>query len=80
MVLYPIAYPISVILDYIFGTDEEEDLSRGELQALMILQSADNDSEIGERVRDTLRQSSHVHTTKQQNMKLSKDEVPPLYI
>lgn len=39
-VLYPIAYPISLILDYIFGEEEESsNMTRKELEALMLLQS-----------------------------------------
>jgi Mg2+/Co2+ transporter CorC len=38
--LYPITYPISKVLDYVFGHDEESSFSRHELEALVILQNA----------------------------------------
>jgi hypothetical protein len=46
-VLYPIAYPISRILDYIFGEEEEGHMSRNELEALVILQSPSHKREFG---------------------------------
>ena len=36
---YPLAFPLSCALDYFFGVDEEENLSREELGALVTLQS-----------------------------------------
>ena len=36
---YPLAFPLSRALDYFFGVDEEENLSREELGALVTLQS-----------------------------------------
>lgn len=39
-VLYPIAYPISLVLDNVFGeVDEQPKMSRSELKALMTLQT-----------------------------------------
>jgi hypothetical protein len=38
--LYPIAYPISLVLDNVFGeVDEQPKMSRSELKALMTLQT-----------------------------------------
>jgi hypothetical protein len=38
--LYPIAYPVSLILDYVFGDEPDSPkLSRSELEALMTLQT-----------------------------------------
>lgn len=68
-VLYPIAYPISKILDIIFGHEEEDDISRNELQALMILQSSGQDEEM----KKAIRQSS-AEMKQPESEKLSKDE------
>jgi len=49
-VLYPIAYPVSKILDYLFGTEEESpNIPREELGALMRLQSAEEPEGDGHR-------------------------------
>ena len=38
--LYPITFPISKVLDYIFGHSKDNSLSRSELEALVILQNS----------------------------------------
>mmetsp|Transcript_15280 Transcript_15280/g.28758 ORF Transcript_15280/g.28758 Transcript_15280/m.28758 type:complete len:488 (-) Transcript_15280:124-1587(-) len=39
-VLYPVTFPISKVLDYIFGHPDDNSFSRNELEALVILQNA----------------------------------------
>lgn len=39
-VLYPVTFPISKVLDYIFGHPDDNSFSRNELEALVILQNS----------------------------------------
>ena len=44
---YPLAYPISILLDKIFGHEEESaNISRGELEAWMRLQTSNSKKEV----------------------------------
>jgi hypothetical protein len=88
-VLYPVAFPISKILDVIFGEQESGDMSRDELQALMILQSSGHEAEFRQSIRQTSRcrccaahHASRLFVTylyssseRPESLKLSKDEV-----
>ena len=50
---YPLAYPLSRVLDYFFGADEDDSsVTRNELEALMVLQS-DGYNREGEGSKDT---------------------------
>jgi metal transporter CNNM len=49
-VLYPITFPISKILDCVFGHEEEKSISRNELEAFVILQNAACREEYDEQV------------------------------
>ena len=63
-VLYPITFPISKVLDCIFGSEEEKPFSRNELEALVILQNA--------ACREEYKQ---VESSSNENSELSRDEI-----
>jgi len=48
LLLYPLAYPLSLALDYFFGKEEEEKITREELGALVMLQGADHNKKDNE--------------------------------
>ena len=48
LLFYPLAYPLSLGLDYFFGKEEEEKITREELGALVMLQGADHNKKDNE--------------------------------
>jgi metal transporter CNNM len=66
-VLYPITFPISKVLDCIFGHEDEQSLSRNELEALVILQNA--------ACRQEYDQVGTSHDTASLPSELSRDEI-----
>lgn len=54
-ILYPIAFPISRALDYLFGESgaaEESGISRAELEALMVLQNREHRETFGKSITE----------------------------
>ena len=71
-VLYPIAYPISLILDYIFGEEEESsNMTRKELEALMLLQSPERKASVSSRKSE----ETPLISRQKSNDNLSHDEI-----